>query len=104
MTNTGKLIVAMLPNSVLLIADDARDEAQLRDELERARGRCALLFPSASSITVPEFLARAAAAASGTQRSDSGAPADVEPLTLVVVDGTWAQVRPTPRACSMIAP
>ena len=52
MTNTGKIVVAALPNASLFIAQDAEDDRRFFDELERARGRCALLFPSASSISV----------------------------------------------------
>jgi DTW domain-containing protein YfiP len=52
MSNTGKIIVATLPNSALFIAGDPGEDARLHAELARQPGRCAVLFPSKTSVSV----------------------------------------------------
>ena len=79
--------------SKLLLFGRMEDDAALAAALRESPGRAMLLFPGEGSISVSQFLLQCAAASSSEPEPEHEAGVPQQPITVVVPDGTWQNVK-----------
>ena len=101
-SNTSSLCQVAFPsNTTVLVASVPDNEVAFAQELARRPERTIVLYPTAESVTASDFLhntrrQRADATlptSSSCTAAGQGPEAEVEPLTIVLIDGTWGQAR-----------
>eukprot|EP01051_Picozoa_sp_SAG22_P009113 SAG22_NODE_736_length_7533_cov_9.168281_5_plen_321_part_00 len=83
-------------NTTQLLFGRPADDEQLTEILRRGGGRSVLLFPDKTAITADEFVQRARGGGSGggPAAPGQGEGEDEQPITVVVLNGTWNNVKP----------